>query len=163
MTIQDAGAHTSPDSRYCYRQWRRWDESLPRIGFILLGPTMAAQCDMLARCITRAVALDFGAVEVAYLFPLRTLDPSHLGVSPEPVGDVDKANAAILDLFDRTSTVVAAWGNDPVAEDRADELKRFLRWAGYANQLYHFGNHKDGNPKDLVQIRGRGQPKRWAI
>lgn len=164
MTIQDAGTENSKDTRYCYRVWRRWDDSLPRIGFILLHPPMAESVGGLVdRCVSQAVAQDYGAIEVAYLYPRRAFDASHLGRPSDSVDDANKALGAILDLFDRTALVVAAWGIDPSGPARAEDIKSRLSQFGYRNSLHHFGFNKDGSPKGVDQLRGRTKPKRWSL
>lgn len=166
MGFKSAGADVSDCQQFCYRVWRQWDDTLPTLGFILLCADAAGSDQTtpeLGSCLMRAVDKDYGAIEVAYLFSRRVVDLSFLSDDIDAVGDVAKAQGALLEVLDRSSMVICAWGDHPAAQARADVVLHDIAQWGYANNLYHLGLNKDGSPKDLKQTRGRGRPARWRL
>ena len=155
----------SPCTQYAYRFHRCWDADLPVLGFIVLHAGMGAWTHdrMIGLCISRAKQLNFGAVEIAYLFPVRLIDASQLATIQDPVGNKNKADGAIMDLFARSFRVVAAWGDHVCAPDRADEVLRIIKLIGHRNSLWHSGLNRDGSPKNPSQVSMKARLHRWAL
>jgi hypothetical protein len=161
-----AGAIFSDCEQYRYRLWREWDTSLPSICFLMLNPSTAdADTDdpTITRCINRAVAMGYGRIEVANLFPLRATDPADLLMHPNPIGPVGKADGAILDVIERCTIVICAWGAHCAAAKRAGDVLHILRVAGFGGHLHHLGLNKDGNPKHPLYIAMKVKPTRFEI
>lgn len=67
------GAVISGCKTYRYSLWREWDHQKPRLGWIMLNPSIAdAETDdpTIRRCVERARALDCGGIEVRNLWQL---------------------------------------------------------------------------------------------
>lgn len=165
MTTQDTGFDASPCQQYAYRFWHRFDSDLPTLGFILLHPPLGEWLTDRAfvSCVHRARKLRYGKVEVAFLFPRRAFvlgpDTFH-GVAAR---ERDRATSAVLDMFDRCSKVVAAWGSHPAAPERADDVIRVIQTVGYGNSLWHSGFNKDGSPKNPLQVSIGARAQRWVL
>ena len=77
----ERGAQLSDCGAYRYRLWREWDTACPTLAFVMLNPSTAdhrVDDPTITRCFTRAVANNFGRLEVANLFPLRATNPDEL-------------------------------------------------------------------------------------
>lgn len=160
--LSDCGA-------YRYRWWREWDRSRPTLAFLMLNPSTADHLTddpTITRCTSRAVAGNFGRLEVVNLFPLRATDPNELLRHPDPVGPrrgAVTADGAILDVLERAHTLICAWGAHPAAAARAADVMNIVRMVGMANRLYHLGLNKDGSPKHPLYIAASTRPKSFWI
>ena len=118
------GATLSADGRYRYRLWRRWDRSRPVVAFVMLNPSTAdARRDdpTIRRCIGFARSWGFGGLEVVNLFALRATDPRGLRRARDPIGS---RNARFVRAaLSRSSTVVLAWGADPLAARQPADMR----------------------------------------
>lgn len=158
----ERGAHVSDCGTYRYRLWREWDKSRPTLAFLMLNPPTADHLvddPTVTRCFARAVANNFGRLEVANLFPLRATDPDELLTHPDPRGPRHAANLAILDTADRASMVICAWGSHKAVETRAPEVLRLLCVTGMGSKLFHLGLSLDGSPKHPLYIAAGAQPQ----
>jgi hypothetical protein len=167
----ERGCILSDCGAYRFRLWREWDRSRPTLAFLMLNPSTADHLTddpTITRCMSRAVAGNFGRLEVANLFPLRATDPDELLTHPDPLclqrrGSIT-ADGAILDAIDRAHTTICAWGAHAAAAPRAAEVMRLLGMAGMRTRLYHLGLNKDGSPKHPLYIAASTRPKpfKWS-
>jgi hypothetical protein len=84
----ERGAQLSDCGSYRYRLWREWDTSRPTLAFLMLNPSTADHLNddpTIVRCLSRAVASNFGRLDVANLFPLRATDPDALLTHADPL------------------------------------------------------------------------------
>lgn len=80
----------SEDEKYRYQLSRCWDETKPRILFIMLNPSTAdANIDdpTIRRVISFAKSWGYGGVYVGNLFAFRSTDPKGLKQIADPVGE----------------------------------------------------------------------------
>lgn len=164
----EAGCILSDCEQYRYRLWRRWDRSLPSLGFIMLNPSTAdhqVNDPTITRCLQRALASrKFGGLLVANLFPLRSTDPDGLLTHPAPLGEkVDGNDGAIMDAIDCCSMVICAWGAHKAAPAQAAEVLRIIRMCGRGNLLYQLGINKDGSPRHPLYIAARVRPQPFSL
>lgn len=119
---------------------------------------------MIVRAISFAQERYFGGVRVAYLYPERFFNgipvSSFAAVSSK---DVNRLDGAVMDLFDHCSVVVAAWGEDPEEDGRADHVLDLIRKVGYGNALFHFGLTKTGAPKPITAATAKSKVKLWRL
>jgi hypothetical protein len=124
-------AQYSDCERYRYRWIRSWDESLPRIAFLMLNPSTATELatdPTVERCYRRAVGWGFGTLEVVNLFALRSTDPQGLYRVKDPVGtDNDQAITAAVLLAQQ---VVCGWGTYGRHLGRGDAVRELLERIG---------------------------------
>jgi len=150
------GAWFDPTGAYRYRLWRDWDDSLPRVGFILLNPSTAdatADDPTLKRCLGFARRWGYGALEVGNLFALRATSPRTLIAAESPVGPHN--DQALRDLVRRVQALVVGWGNGGRCQGRAASVAA----AGIlpAGTLC-LGNTRSGQPRHPLYVRGDTVP-----
>jgi len=157
----ERGVHLSDCGAYRYRLWRAWDASRPTLAFLMLNPSTADHLvddPTITRCLARAVANNFGRLEVLNLFPLRATDPDELLSHSAPLGRRKLADGAILDAVDLASMVICAWGSHKAVGTRASEVLHLLHNARMSGKLFHLGLNLDGNPKHPLYIKAATQP-----
>lgn len=141
-----AGALFDEEGLYRWRLWRVWDESRPRILWVLLNPSTAnAHRDdpTLRRCIGYASRWGYGGVEVVNLFALCSTSPRVLGVASDSVGDANDAHIVAAALA--AGLVVCGWGAHPLAPARARLVVALLQDVG--RSLHCIGLTKGGQPR----------------
>ena len=162
----ERGAQLSDCGTYRYRLWRAWDASRPTLAFVMLNPSTADHLvddPTIARCFARAVANNFGRLEVANLFPLRTTNPELLLSHADPLGPRSLANRAILEAVDRASMVICAWGSAKSAATRAAGVMQLLRITGMHARLFHLGLNQDGSPKHPLYVPASMRPTSFQL
>lgn len=138
---------------YRYELTRRWDVTLPRVGWIMLNPSTAdAEQDdpTIRRCIAFAKTWGYGGIVVRNLYALRATDPSELWKHPRPTGPDNDSH--LLDSVDDPITV-CAWG---VHGKRGNTVINALSDAGAA--LHYLELTKAGVPKHPLYLRGDLKP-----
>ncbi len=91
--------------------WRTWDETRPRLLWVLLNPSMAdEQTDdpTLRRCIRFSREWQYGGLEVVNLFAFRTPHPHDLHRAADPVGS--KNDRYLAEVAARAAGIILAWG-----------------------------------------------------
>lgn len=116
-------AHIEDVYRYSLdRHWGQHEASPDLLHLLMLNPSMAdATVDdaTIRRCIGFARNLGFDGLRVVNLFALRSTDPAGLRTHGDPVGPRnDEILAHSMDALSG-SFMVAAWGADAFAVDRA--------------------------------------------
>lgn len=109
------GAILSNCEKYRFQLWRIWDESKPKVLFIMHNPSTADGNDddpTIRRCINFAKAWGYGGMYVGNIFPYRATDPKELR-------DVEYITMArphlnglhIREMADNCQLFVLAYGN----------------------------------------------------
>lgn len=145
-----SGAILSDCGKYRYQLWRTWDESKPKVLFIMLNPSTAdasADDPTIRRCIGFAKAWGYGGIMVGNLFALRATDPQELKkivFNEEHYFHADQ-NAQHLDkMAYQCKIIVYAYGNPPI--DKYNEPVSCF----YSR--HHLGLTKAGNPKHPLYL-----------
>lgn len=143
----EKGATLSPCGLYRYQLWRVWDESLPRLLFVMLNPSTAdAEVDdpTIKKCVKYARAWGYGGLEVVNLFALRSTDPNALlDVYRDPV-PWPQNNQYILESAYRAGRIVVAWGAHKAIRARDKQVTALLSIHGF--DLYCLRLTKSGQP-----------------
>lgn len=145
----------SSDGRYRYRLLRRWDYSLPRLGWVMLNPSTAdAKVDdpTILRCMDFADRWGYGGIVVRNLFALRATNPATLLADNDPVGP---DNLDHLEEVKADPLTVAAWGAHRAAADAWGLIGPFLRGVN----LVCLGTTKAGAPRHPLYTRADTQPQ----
>jgi hypothetical protein len=135
---------------YRYLLWRKWDESLPRLCFVMLNPSTADEIKndpTIARCVGFADRWGFGSLEVVNAFAYRATDSSELKRAKNPVGKL--ADRYIQEAVTRSDQVVVAWGNWGSLNERHVEMNALLKGA----DTYCFGITNQSQPKHPLYLR----------
>ena len=143
-------AEISDCGRYRYTLSRRWDRSKPAVMFIMLNPSTAdARQDdpTITRCIAYAKAWDYGELLVGNLFAWRSPRPDSLLSTPDPVGP--RNNTALLEMAQRASKIIAAWGNHGGLKDRSQSVRRM-----FPGRLYALDINSSGEPTHPRALQG---------
>lgn len=108
----DSGAIFDRTRRYRYKLWRRWNDELPGVAFLMLNPSKAdaEKNDQTIRtCIGMATRFGFGSLEVVNLFAYCATYPHELRAAKNPVGRLN--DRYIVDAVQAAEHVILAWGN----------------------------------------------------
>lgn len=156
-------AHISPCEVYRYNLVRVWDESLPRLCFVLLNPSTAdAQLDdaTLRRGISFAKAWGYGSVEFVNLYAFRATDPDVLRCAAETMDIIGPENDAwITEAAKRAKTVVLAWGANKVLPVRPGVVIALLKSCGH--KLWCLGKTQMGYPKHPLRLAKTTPLESW--
>lgn len=127
-TIQKR-ACVSACGAYRYRLERRWSIG-PRLLFVMLNPSIADSSTddpTIRRCQHFALAHGFAALEVVNLFAWRATRPADMWRVHDPVGLYNDSH--ILDAARAAAAVCVAWGAQPRADERIQEVMPLLQSA----------------------------------
>ena len=136
----------SPCRQYRYVLWRKWDESLAPLAFVMLNPSKAdAEIDdkTIKMCRLFAEREHAGGIIAVNLFSFVSTDWRGLLNTSDPVGP---ENTKWIDLVCRkASKIVVAWGTKPMFHEKIVAMSQFLSTLGAP--VYCLGRTKDGSPK----------------
>ncbi len=145
---------------YRYSLTRIWDETAPRVLFVMLNPSTATEVQndpTVERCERRSRTLGYGGFRVCNIFAYRATDPKKMRAQSDPVGPEN--DAAISDAAKWTDDIVCAWGTHGAHLDRGTHVERLLR--SQPKALTHLGLSIAGHPKHPLYIGYKVQPQRW--
>ena len=140
----------SEDKLYRYQLLRVWDETLPRVLFVMLNPSTAdATKDdpTIRRVISFAKSWGYGGVYVGNLFAFRSTDPKGLKYVKDPIGENNIQHIqAMVGLVDK---IIYAWGNNQKEPKWLSEL---------VPTPYCIDISKKGVPKHPLYLKKDTQP-----
>lgn len=146
--------------RYRYALRRCWQDTAPRVSFVMLNPSKATEMQndpTVERCERRARALGFGAFEVTNIFAWRETDPHLMRQAPDPIGPENDSVLQATALW--ADTVIAAWGTHGAHLDRGPAVERLLRATG--RDLLVLGLTQQGHPRHPLYVSYAMQPVVW--
>ncbi|MDX2097143.1 MAG: DUF1643 domain-containing protein [Leptolyngbyaceae cyanobacterium bins.59] len=148
---------------YRYSLHRQWNLEAPDLGFIMLNPSTAdADRDdpTIRRCIQFAESWGYGSLEVVNLFAYRATHPKVLLQAPDPVGPEN--DRYLLQMIDRTQTVIVAWGNRGVFQNRSQDVLTLLKTLEKkaSDSLYCLGLTRARQPRHPLYIKRNNLPLR---
>lgn len=147
------GAEISKCNLYRFKLWRKWDDNLPNVLFLMLNPSTAgASTDdaTIRRCIGYAQRWNYGGLFVGNLSPFRATDPKELKGRVLPAEITQRNIQAIIEMAaQRTQIIVCAWGNHATSE-----LKKGLYevWQKVDKPYFCLGKTGFGEPKHPVRL-----------
>jgi hypothetical protein len=158
-----SGAIISDCGTYRYHLWRRWDECLPTMIFVLLNPSTADASEddpTIRRCIGFAKREGCGGISVRNVFALRATDPAELLKHPDPFGPENEAHLLAARNVSLMTVLVLGWG----AESTNKRLREYYKRA--KNCLCQqspkcFGVTKDGAPRHPLYLRADAEMIQW--
>jgi hypothetical protein len=145
------GATFSPDRFYRYSLFRIWNESCPRLTYVLLNPSQADEVKddpTIKRCVARAINGGFGGIEVVNLFAMRSTYPYSLSTAPDPIGPDN--DGAIVHAARNATLVVCGWGKTGGLKNRADAVLALIRAAGAIPHALKL--NADGSPQHPLYL-----------
>lgn len=150
-------ARLSPDGVYRYTLTRRWEAYRPTALWVMLNPSTAdALVDdpTIRRCIGFARSWGFGAIQVVNLYALRSTDPSALKYHDAPEGPMNRYWLSVA--LAETSMTVAAWGANPLAQERGREL---MQRSVLGPDVKCLGTTKAGAPRHPLYVSRSTEPQ----
>ena len=157
--LLDSGAQI--DGEYRWRLWRRWDEELPLLLWVMLNPSTADATEddpTIRKCVGFAMRWRYGGIVVVNLFALRSTDPTAVLRHPDPIGSEN--DAVISATAAECPDSVCAWGSHKSVTHRALVVRRLLLQAG--NSPTHLGLNKDGHPKHPLYLPYSTSRELWT-
>jgi hypothetical protein len=145
---------------YRYSLTRVWDETGPRVLFVMLNPSTATEVQndpTVERCERRARTLGYGAFCVCNIFAYRATDPRKMRSQNDPTGPQN--DVAISDAAIWADDIVCAWGTHGEHLKRGPAVEQMLR--SQPKPLSHLGLSKAGHPKHPLYIGYKVQPLLW--
>lgn len=145
---------------YRYALTRTWDETLPRLGYVLLNPSKATEVQndpTVERCERRARTLGYGAFRVTNIFGLRETDPHKMRRVADPTGPDN--DTALTELGQWSDLIIAGWGTHGAHQGRGPVVEAVLRQTGCA--LHCFGLTKAGHPRHPLYVAYAQAPIPW--
>ena len=146
--------------QYRYSLTRVWDDSAPRVMFVMLNPSTATEVQndpTVERCERRARVLGFGGFRVTNIFAFRATDPRDMRAALDPVGPDN--DPCLTEGAAWADQIIAAWGVHGAHRGRGAEVAEALARTG--RPLFHLGLSKAGHPKHPLYLPYRQQPVAW--
>jgi len=157
----DSTAIYSDCMAYRYQLIRVWDQSGPRVNFVMLNPSTATEVQndpTVERCERRARTLGFGAFQVTNIFAYRATDPREMRAHADPIGAAN--DGAITTAANWAHQVICAWGTHGEHLARGAAVEEILRSS--KQPLFHLGLSKAGHPKHPLYLSYATAPIAWA-
>lgn len=151
------GAVLSDCGRYRYQLWRIWDESKPKVLFVMHNPSTAdAEEDdrTIGRCIGFATDWGYGGIYIGNLFPYRSTDPKPLKSLPLDEVLPLQAFSHINEMIAKCQLHVLAYGN-PVIKDAIPAL--------VDDHWHYLKLTRAGNPGHPLYLKGDLLPKKFIV
>ena len=164
--MNNGGAVISDCGAYRYTLWRRWDEALDRLVWVMLNPSTAdAETDdmTIRKCTGFALRWGFGGIEVVNLFAYRATKPLDLRLAKDPVGP---RNNTWLEKVLGVSPTVVAWGGSVPGGQLAGErfvLVRKLLAQSPLNAVWSLGRTQSGHPRHPSRLSYATQREPWPV
>lgn len=150
----DKGAIISECGKYRYQLWRIWDDTKPKVLFIMHNPSTADANEddpTIRRCIGFAKRWGYGGIYVGNLFAFRATDPKDLLNKPfEEIAPIMNFKYT-KELVAKCSLHILAYGN-PIVGDATPEF--FDDWWHYLKLT------KTGNPCHPLYLKSDLIPKK---
>lgn len=156
-----ASAVISECGKYRYSLERAWDETKPKVMFIMLNPSTADENNndpTIRRCINFAKSWGFGGLYVCNLFAFRATNPKELLNVDNPFGDQNIWYTK--GLSEKVDTIICAWGNEPILKKILKNENPF-KLLDYAwHKLFYLQLGKNATPKHPLYLRHDITPER---
>lgn len=157
-----ASAFLSECKKYRYSLTRIWDESKPKVMFVMLNPSTAdgTQDDpTIRRCIGFAKSWGYGGMHVCNLFAYRATDPKELLKVDNPFGD---QNIWVTrNLVDEVEIVVCAWGNEPIIRKILKDKSPFVLIDFCLPKCHTLKESVNGTPMHPLYLSKELKPNKW--
>lgn len=143
--MMEKTAILSEDNTYRYVLSRIWDDSKPKLLFIMLNPSTADNTTddpTIRRLITFTKDWGYSGFYVCNLFAYRSTDPKQLRYVDDPVGPENVLY--IEDTLSKVDKVVYAWGNNQ---------KEPLWLSDLVSEAYCIELSKKGIPKHPLYLK----------
>lgn len=142
--------------KYRYKLYREWDDTLPRIMWLMLNPSKAddkVDDPTIRRCIKFSQRWGYGSLWIGNIFAYRSSRPDALKKVHDPYGLENEAH--LREMFLSSTLVVLAWG----ARGGANPLPFFQLPREFLRCL---GRTQNGSPKHPLYVRTDTPLQDWT-
>lgn len=154
------GAIISRNKIYRYQLWRVWDDTKPKLLFIMLNPSTADSKyndPTIIRCMNYAKDWGYGGIFVGNLFAFRHKDPKRLLKATDPIGR--KNNKHLSKMRKKSKKIVCAWGHSGIVKKLSNKSMEHL--LNIKPVLYCLELSKDGTPKHPLYLKKTLKPQHY--
>jgi len=151
----ESGAIISPCGQYRYHLWRRWDDCLPTMVFVMQNPSTADATEddpTIRRCIGFAKREGCGGISVRNVFALRATDERELLKHADPFGPENEAYLLQSRQVSMMTILVLAWGTR-FGGKRLDHWYNFALSCLRQQSPYCLGKTREGHPRHPLFLR----------
>lgn len=159
---EKSSAFMSGCGRYRYQLERVWDNSKPKVLFIMLNPSTADGTHndpTIRRCISFAKFWGYGGINVGNLFALKSSDPKALLTDADPIGPDNFSHVNWMAY--QCELIVYAWGNGNLIK-RLDHAKFINRLNAIKVPKSFIELSFDGTPKHPLYLKGNLNPTKYG-
>jgi hypothetical protein len=158
-----SSAVISDCGQYRYSLTRIWDDSKPKVLFVMLNPSTADGTKddrTIRRCKAFAESWGYGGLYVCNLFAYRATNPEELLKVNNPFGD---QNIWVTrKLIDEVEMVVCAWGNRKIINKIITPYTEVSLLNFCKEKLHYIEMSIDGTPKHPLYLNKDLLPKKWT-
>ena len=144
---------------YRYQLLRVWDESLPKIMWLMLNPSTADETKndpTLQRCENRSRDYGFGGFYVCNIFAYRATDPRDMKAQGNPIG-FDNLTY-ILSTAAQSQKIVCGWGSHGTHKQQGFRVMASVR---QCHDLYALRLTAKGEPSHPLYLPYDSKPFLW--
>ncbi len=150
--------------KYRYQLSRIWDESKPKVMFIMLNPSTADALKddpTIRRCIAFADSWGYGGIMVGNLFAYRATNPKDLLNVQDPAGAENQKH--LDEMFESCDMIVCAWGNSGIVKTISKKNPEYKPFGPTKDRLHYLELSNDGTPKHPLYLKGDLKPTQYKI
>jgi hypothetical protein len=148
-------AFISGCNNYRYALDRIWDDTKPKVMFLMLNPSTADDSNddpTIRRCIGFAKSWGYGGLHVGNLFAYRSTDPKNLLTAIDPIGEENKHYLKLM--ASQCDKVVCAWGNSGIVNKLLKKNPDYKPLLNFGLNTYYIDLCNDGTPKHPLYLKG---------
>jgi hypothetical protein len=171
MEFISSTALFSDDNLYRFHLSRVWDQSLPKICWMMLNPSTADAEKLdptLTRCFGYSMQWGFGSMDVVNIFAYRATSPKDMMAVSDPVGFGIKTagspvdNNGFLTLIPGVSALtVVGWGIHGEYKDRYKEIAALFKLRNLSVKC--LGVTKNGQPRHPLYLAKDTPLEDWRL
>jgi hypothetical protein len=154
-SIITSSAFISECEKYRYELKRIWNESKPKVLFIMLNPSTADENiddPTIRRCIGFAKSWNYGGILVGNLFAYRATKPKTLLNVDDPIGK-DNLNH-LKQMYNESEIIICAWGNGKIIKKLGKKFGNdYKPLSCIYDKIYYLELSKDGTPKHPLYLK----------
>lgn len=157
-------AFISGCNNYRYALDRIWDDTKPKIMFLMLNPSTADDSNddpTIRRCIGFAKSWGYGGLHVGNLFAYRSTEPKNLLIAIDPIGEENKHYLNLM--AGQCDKVVCAWGNSGIVKKLGHKFGTEYKPLKEITNLHYIDLCNDGTPKHPLYLKSDLELKPYSL
>ena len=164
-TLFDSGkkAIISDCGNYRYQLHRVWDNSKPKVLFLMLNPSTADEKEddpTIRRCIAFSKSWGYGGLLVGNLFAFRATNPKIITKINDPIGSLNICHLA--EMSNNVQSIICAWGNSSIVSCLMKKFPNYMPLLAVNKKLHYLELSNDGTPKHPLYLKGDLKPMEYT-